>query len=69
MRKPYWLISMSLIALVLSGCSADQSSSINANAAEKLSVEETEEPETTADFETKDQPHTITNQHNISVTN
>ncbi|MCM1257980.1 MAG: DUF3298 and DUF4163 domain-containing protein [Roseburia sp.] len=68
MRKPYWLLSISLLALALSGCSANNPASINANAAEKIRSEETEEPETTADFETKNQPHTIVNQYKISVT-
>lgn len=68
MRKPYWLLSIPLLALALSGCSAKAPVSINASAAEKIIPEETEEPETTADFETKNQPHTIVNQHKISVT-
>lgn len=68
MRKPYWLIPISIITLALSGCSPKNNASINANAAEKISPEDTEAAETTADFETKEEPRTITNQHNISVT-
>lgn len=68
MRKPYWLLSISVLALALSGCSPSDPASINASAAEKITPEETEEPETTAELETKDQPRTIVNQHNISVT-
>lgn len=68
MIKLYRLLSISMIMLALSGCSAKNNVSINANAAEKVSPEDTEEPETAADFETKEQPHTITNQYNISVT-